>query len=285
MTYREVAPILEKVKKYFGTNHYGLNSWAGTMLPDWEVDMEIHISKEEIHELFVKHFKTEPVDDVCDILWLNANAGYDRSYEKRKEEIIEHYENDADVRNWDCIEKDLLNLYALLNKHPEGQPVKVTVGDDTVELDNTLNWFPAFFKKHCFSKVIPNVTSVEQAQEMIDEMKRSVGHPTDRWLENSIVYGVYNIAKDYNLIKCRTPKSLKMFIWDYLRLMRAYNLNDPRINDNWIKTRISQLCQKALSEVVLRSSSSELIDPGNNPIFWEEDKLCYLIDPDDEPAS
>lgn len=278
MTYREVAPILEKVKKYFGTNHTGLNSWAGTMLPDWEVDMEIHISKEEIQGLFVKHFKTEPVDDVCDILWLNANAGYDRSYEKRKEAC----KND----NWDSIEKDLLNLYALLNKHPEGQPVKVTVGDDTVELDNTLNWLCAFFKKHCFSKVLSDVTSVEQAQEIIDEMKRSAGHPTERWLENSIVNGVSNIAQDYHLVNGKAPKNLRSFIWEYMCLMKIISPNDPKIDDLWIKSQIRNL-PTYKGEVLLRSSSPELIDPGNDPCYWPEDKLCHLTDIiiDDEPTS
>lgn len=282
MTYREVAPILEKVKKYFGTNHYGLTSWAGTMLPDWEVDMKIHISKEEIQELFAKHFKMEPIDEVCDILWLNANAGYDRSYEKRKNAPIPPY-----ILKWDCIEKDLLNLYMLLKKNPEDQPIKITAGDDTVELGNTLNWLQRFFEKHCFSIVIPNVTSVEEAQEIIDAAKRHSGHPKDRWLENSIIYGVYNIAKDYDLIKVNAPKKLREFLLAYMRLMKAYNLKDPRINDNWMKVRINQLCEKDPDEMVLESSSSELIDPGNDPYYWEEDKICYLTDIffDDEPTS
>lgn len=286
MTYREVKPILEKVKKYFGTNHYGLTSWTNTMLPDMEIPIDIHISKEEIQELFARHFQIDPIEEVCDILWLNANAGYDRSYEKRKKALIEHYESNTALLNWDCIEKDLLNLYALLNRHPEGEPIKVTIGDDTVELDNTLNWLPIFFQKFCFSKVLSDVTSVEQAQEIIDEMKRSAGHPTERWLENSIVNGVSNIAQDYHLVNGKAPKNLRSFIWEYMCLMKIISPNDPKIDDQWIKSQIRNL-PTYKGEVLLRSSSSELIDPGSNPIFWEDDKLCYLTDIifDNEPAS
>lgn len=288
MTYREAKPILEKIKKYFGTNHRGLTSGVGTMFPDMDVDIEIHISKEEILELFVNHFQMEPIEEVCDILWLNANAGYDRYYEKHNRDFEDNYEAivGSDVVHWQSIEQDLINLYALLRYSGE-PPIKVSIGDKTIEMNNTLDWFKKFFKKYCFSKVIPEITSAEQAKEVLNEMTtKSVGHPVDRWLENSIVFGISNIAQDYHLVKSKAPQNLRLFIREYMCLMKIISPDDIYIKDSWIKAQIGQL-PKYKSEVVLRSSSTQVIDSGNNPLFWEEDKLCYLIDmdSDSEPTS
>lgn len=281
MTYREAAPIIERIRTYFGTNNGALTSYASVMLPDMEMPIKIHISKEEIQDLFARHFKMEPIDEVCDILWLNANAGYDKDYEKTERT----YKGQREDVCWESIEMDLLNLYVLLSKYSE-EPIEVSMGGDTIKLNNKLDWVMRFFEKFCFPNVLQGITSVEEAQEALAEMTNRVGHPVDRRIENSIVLGVSNIAQDYHLIEGKAPKNLRLFIWEYMCLMKIISPNDLIVNDKWIKSQILQL-PKYKSKVVLDSINSNVIDPGDDPCYWPGDKLCYLTDIliDEEPAS
>lgn len=281
MTYKEIKPAYELVKKYFGTNHSALTlDLQCSHFDNEELRMDIHISQEEIRELVERHFETEgiPVDEICDTLWLNANAGYDRYYEKYEEWQSKNIDElvGSDVLYWDVIKKELIELYALLNRESR-QPIYVSFEDDSVEISNVLNWFPAFFQKFCFSELIPDITSAEQAKSILSALKaKSSGHPVTRKLENSIVFGISNIAQDYNLVKGKAPKNLRLFIWEYMCLMKVISPDDVYVTDLWIKTQISQLKNYKTSPVLETNEAERVTLDSLKGVGTEGRKIDYL---------
>lgn len=243
MTYREVAPILEKVETYFGTNHLGLTIPVDD---DQELDMEFFISKDEIKRLFT-YYEIKPVEEVIDTLWLNANAGYDRLYEKVEQALEDVF--DEDVAVWNSIKRDIIELHKLFDgKHNDN--VKVTVGKKSVEVTN---WFQRFFHKYCYSELIDDEVVYEPS-------KNRVGTPAKDELMNSIVCGIGRMAKDYRLVRGKAPKDLCLFIWKYLELMKI--VEPDEVDDLQIR------------QIILRVKAGPLYTPKAQPATSEDLKKC-----------
>ena len=242
MTFKEET--VELFKKYFGTNNPALSG-----------DMDIIISRNQVSSLMAK-FDLEPIDEVVDILWLCANAGYDRSYEKYEQAFEELIDEDEEV--WNTMKRDIIELHKLFDgKH--NAHITVSIGKKSVEVTN---WFQRFFHKYCYSELIDD-------DEVLEISKNKQGRPAKNRLENDIMYGMSQIAKDYKLVKGKAPKNLCLFIWDYMELMKMVNSDDG--DYEWVRTRITKKLEKLFTPECELMTSEELAKYGT-----ARQKIDYL---------
>lgn len=242
---------IELVKKYFGSNHPALTTQG-------KQEMEFPISKNKVRDLLIR-FDFEPIDEVVDILWLNANAGYDRAYDKYEQALMEAIDEDEEV--WDTMKRDILELQKLFEgKHNDS--VKVTVGKKSVVVSN---WLQRFFHKYCYDELIED-------DEVLETSKKKKGRPVKNRLENAVMYGISHIAKDYKLIEGKARMNLCLLIWDYLELMKLVNPDDG--DYEWVRTRITKKLDKLFTPEWESMSDEELKKYGT--ARWKIDYLTKL---------
>ena len=261
--YIEIRPIYNILKEYIGTNDINLTYYANfEQFSDHEFPLIEHISIEKIKELIGKHFDVDIADDVVKVLWLNANVNYKRNYNK-VEEAYEHWVTEycTDDIDWVNIEKEVLELYLLINKNKSNsaQPISIKIGKvKKITLENTLGWFTHFLNNHCFAKIDPPINSVENALKRLKEHNNSsVGAKVKDKIKNAMVYGIANLAHDYNLVTENAPKNLCEFIREYLEEMEIVEKTDTITDTEWIKAQIRNLSTPSKSPRTLDTPELE----------------------------
>lgn len=286
MTFGEIRPYYNLLKKYFGTNNEELTLSANCEhFANTEFSMDEKITVQDIQKLLQKHFDKSIPEEVTMTLWLNANVNYDKAYQAL-EEYIQNNITDYLVEDqlyWNIIEKELLALYALLNQETvsDVNPITIKMGDQEITIDNTLGWLTKFLNNHCFARVLPSITSGKEASEELHRMTgKKKGRKTEREMENVIVNGVACIASDYNMVEQAAPKNLCCFIQEYMCLMRVIEPNDTYITPKWIAVQIRNLRQEYKESPVLHTPEGkpvtfqELVEQSK---YSEETLLRYLL--------
>ena len=217
--YIEIRPIYNILKKYIGTNDINLTCYA-----NFEQFSDHEFPIEKIKELIGKHFDVDIADDVVKVLWLNANVNYKRNYNK-VEEAYEHWETEycTDDIDWDNIEKEVLELYLLINKNKSNsaQPISIKIGKvKKITLKNTLGWFTHFLNNHCFAKIDPPINSVENALKRLKEHNNSsVGAKVKDKIKNAMKLLIVPLAKLKSMCEkydLKATKNAKYSIYETL---------------------------------------------------------------------
>lgn len=253
----EIRPIYCILKKYIGTNYQPLTDFAShEIFADKDIPLPEHVSVDDVSNLLQKYFDVYIPADVVSVLWLNANVNYEGQYL-----AVEKYINDnfidfvgEDQLYWELIQKDLLNIYVLLNQNvvSDTSPLRLSRGKgNTINIENTLNWLTCFLNNYCFPTVLPTIGTVEDAEKKLKELnKRPRGRKVERPMENAIINGVAQIAADYKLIEDEAPQNLCNFIYEYLCIMKIIKADDPYINSERIGKQIPILKEYVHSPVL-----------------------------------
>ena len=183
-------------------------------------------------------------------------------------------EEEADFLRWDCIRKEIIQLYGFMANHKKETSISVKIGTDRVELNNSFGWFQALLKYHLFPKCIPDITDVEAANKALAKEK---GRKTESKVATAVVNGVSSYFKDEGLVSSRAPKNLCSFIRKMLIMMHLKDGNDKTFSDavvkNWINNIQNQKEEPKIYTPEIREVSVEELK--NIPMDERADRWLF----------
>lgn len=270
---RKIEPYIPLIKKYFGLFVSDLEPELFHAKNDPERTYRIpeFVTYEDIQNSFTKFFGNglESETKIVSTLWLVANFYFGDLYKLRQQQMI--YDVGEEKYMWDYIREDIIKLYKLIEEHHDySGSIKVSIGGETIEINNDYKWFFSLLRHHLFPHCIPEITSVEEANSDLLQNKKG-GRPKSDPEIKGMVYGVANLLRDESVVTAKAPKNLVLFIKEYITMMDL--LTDPLmkeiVNENWIKSRIHQLQEPQLENLDTKICTFEDIKPSQQEIAFQ----------------
>ena len=238
----QLMPCIDVLNEYFGLGiryfdstiqfQYDMNYSKGKPIPeedDWEVYIPYHVEFEKVYKLLENAGLSKDKGNekgIMDILAILANLIYDKEYEKVRVAIKESPGDEA--MQYEDVRKDLLNLYMFVNDPSTFLDREITIQHATgkVKLDNCYGWFTRRMLKEYLDKYLPDITSVEQAKQELDSYKKSAGRKSADAREQVLMCGIYRMFHEQTEMKDDLPDRLCEFIFEYLKLIKVYDIED-----------------------------------------------------------
>ena len=216
---------------------------------------------DEFSELFIPVEVEDEQDNGANIiltLWMLAycvvvNQIDDILREKAENEgnyYLTRYGFEEDMENeWNTkykIREDLLKLYIFVNqphKWPrteEGRRITLKHSLGNVDIGNYDNWFLRNVIERYCNKYIPEITSLEQAEEELQAYKKPLGRQPKDPQVNIILYGIYRLFNEKMKMPSPQSDSLCEFIINYLEFLRLIDEDSP-IDKQWVRAQIAYI--------------------------------------------
>ncbi len=173
-------------------------------------------------------------DRLSQFFWLTANLFHRVVYTNFQISLTEEYFGEQEVDK--AIEKDIIRLYSFMRRHRGQQQIRISIGRDSVLLDDSFRWFQTLLD----NKLFPLITGIDRLAQEVDEKKRA-GRPSTRQDLNVFIAGISRFMREEQIIKEQAPLKLCQFIRWFLVHMDYIEEKDAKITDNWIKAQINNL--------------------------------------------
>lgn len=239
----ELMPYIDILDEYFGlgalffspTIQYLHGMYYSEKKPipeemDTEILIPVYVQSEDVYSLLeragLKRDNRRDYLVVMFTLYLLANLIYDREYEKGLQAVYESIGDET--LQYRQVKKDLLKLYLFLNDPMTrlDRPVSIQHATGTVKLDNSFGWFTRRMLKGYLAEYLPDITSVEQAKEELESYKKRAGRKSADAREQVLIYGIYRMFHEQTEMKDDLPDRLCEFIFEYLKLIKVYDIED-----------------------------------------------------------
>lgn len=240
----ELMPYIDLMSEYFGLGAsyfdtslqvlYSRYHTTGKPIPDdkdTDTLLQIHINWEH----FIKLVDTmgityETHHPIYEMLYILANLIYDKKYGEVIERIEQSEWEDsfaAESLQYDIIRKDMLNLYLFINNPDNHLYKELSIKHFTgiVKLENRFGWFTKRLLKDYLAKYLPDITTVQQAEEELKLYRATAGRKYADEREMVLTYGIYKLFHDNVEMDSDLPNNLCQFIFDYLKLIKVYDDN------------------------------------------------------------
>ena len=238
----QLMPCIDVLNEYFGLGiryfdsaiqfQYDMNYSKGNPIPeeqDWEVYIPYYVEFEKVYKLLENAGLSKDKGNekgIMDILAILANLIYDKEYEKVRQAIREAPGDEA--MQYEDVRKDLLNLYMFVNDPSTFLDREITIQHTTgkVKVENYYGWFTRRMLKEYLDRYLPDITSAEQAKQELDGYKKSAGRKSSDAREQVLIYGIYRMFHEQTEMKDDLPDRLCEFIFEYLKLIKVYDIED-----------------------------------------------------------
>ena len=238
----QLMPCIDVLNEYFGLgiryfdsaiqSQYDMNYSKGNPIPeedDWEVYIPCYVEFEKVYKLLENAGLSKDKGNekgIMDILAILANLIYDKEYEKVRQAIREAPGDEA--MQYEDVRKDLLNLYMFVNDPSTFLDREITIQHTTgkVKVENCYGWFTRRMLKEYLDRYLPDITSVEQAKEELDSYRKRAGRKSADAREQVLIYGIYRMFHEQTEMKDDLPDRLCEFIFEYLKLIKVYDIED-----------------------------------------------------------
>lgn len=173
---------------------------------------------------------------------------------------------------YDCARTDLLKLYIFANdgkyeydatNNQMDCPIVIKRGGNQLELRNSNDWFRRSMLAHYFNTLLPDIKSVEQAKEELEELSvLKKGRRPENPKVNILIQGITTMFNEELTMVKQMPNELAFFILDYLQMMgyiteEEVSRREKPKDDVWIRSQASYIMkhpvEKFITQLVMHS--------------------------------
>jgi len=191
------------------------------------------------------------VEQIEDVLREWSESEIKKSDEKNR--LLKRYEEENYTKEEayaeNKIREDLLTLYIFLNeprKWPsfkQGEKITMKFFMGNIDINNNNHWFARNVLGPLCQKYIPEITSIEQAEDELYKHKKRAGRPSKDPRIMRIVYGIFRMFNEKMEMHTPLPDSLCEFIIKFLEFLRLID-EDSHIDNQWIRAQITHVKKK-----------------------------------------
>lgn len=189
--------------------------------------------------------------------------------EGRMKSLCDDWDRDLEASGLDLHYEDLLKLYLFAYKgYPHSSEddgiLKIKRGDEVLELNDSDMWFKHSVLNSYFANVLPEITSIEEAENELKSLHTPQGAPKKTPFCDIIINGISLVFERETNMALPTPDDMCKFIVKYLEMIHPVVKDEldniySTVDKEWVRRKVLSFIKKPIP-TFLRVNWPGLID-------------------------